>query len=102
MRYVETCKLKGNDRLAQLGYRSAGEWVNQQAIPQALGGSHVKGMVFHSLRHSLASLMQAQGVPTTYAQAVLGHASATITFDTYGSGVPVETIARLLKGLFAV
>jgi len=100
LRYVETCKLRGDDPLAQLGYRSAGEWVNQQAIPAALGECYAKGLVFHSLRHSLASLMQARGVPTTHAQAVMGHVSGTITFDTYGSGVPIDTIARLLKDLF--
>ena len=99
LRYVETCKLSGNDSLAQIGYRPAGEWVNQQAIPQALGESYVRGLVFHSLRHSLASLMQAKGVPTTHAQAVMGHASGTITFDTYGLGVPVAVIAEMLNGL---
>ncbi|MNF80342.1 Transposase [compost metagenome] len=99
LRYVETCKQSGNDSLAQIGYRPAGEWVNQQAIPQALGESYVRGLVFHSLRHSLASLMQAKGVPTTHAQAVMGHASGTITFDTYGSGVPVAVIAEMLNGL---
>lgn len=25
---------------------------------------------------------------------------STITFDTYGSGVPVEVIAEILRGLF--
>lgn len=102
LRYVETCKQSGIDSLAQIGYRPAGEWVNQQAIPQALGESYVRGLVFHSLRHSLASLMQAKGVPTTHAQAVMGHASGTITFDTYGSGVPVVVIAEMLKGLLGV
>lgn len=99
LRYVETCKESGNDSLAQIGYRPAGEWVNQQAIPQALGESYVRGLVFHSLRHSLASLMQANGVPTTHAQAVMGHASGTVTFDIYGSGVPVEVIAEMLNRL---
>jgi integrase len=99
LRYVETCKQSGNDSLAQIGYRPAGEWVNQQAIPQALGESYVRGLVFHSLRHSLASLMQAKGVPTTHAQAVMGHASGTVTFDIYGSGVPVEVVAEMLNGL---
>lgn len=100
LRYVEACKLKGSESLAQIGYKTAGEWVNQQAIPAALGESFGPGLVFHSLRHSLASLMQAKGVPTTHAQAVMGHASGTITFDTYGSGVPVETIAEVLRELF--
>jgi integrase len=102
LRYVETCKLRGNDSLAQIGYRAVGEWANQQAIPKALGEGYAKGLVFHSLRHSLASLMQARGVPTTHAQAVMGHVSGTITFDTYGSGVPIDTIANLLKDLFDV
>jgi len=100
LRYVEACKVSGAESLAQIGYRPAGEWVNQQAIPAALGESYERGLVFHSLRHSLASLMQAKGVPTTHAQAVMGHATGTITFDTYGSGVPVETIAEMLKGAF--
>jgi integrase len=100
LRYVDARKVSGSDSLAQIGYKTAGEWVNQQAIPAALGDTYGPGLVFHSLRHSLASLMQVKGVPTTHAQAVMGHASGTITFDTYGSGVPVETIAEVLRGLF--
>ncbi|WP_347903883.1 tyrosine-type recombinase/integrase [Pseudomonas purpurea] len=99
-RYVEACKLSGSESLAQIGYRPGGEWANQQAIPAALGESFGPGLTFHSMRHSLASLMQARGVPTAYAQAVMGHASGTITFDVYGSGVPVETLANVLKELF--
>jgi len=97
LRYVDEC---GTGPLAQIGYKTAGEWVNQQAIPAALKESFGPGLTFHSLRHSLASLMQAKGVPTAYAQAVMGHASGTITFDVYGSGVPVETVAEMLVGLF--
>jgi integrase len=101
LRYVEACKLSGSESLAQIGYRPAGEWANQQAIPAALGENYERGLVFHSLRHSLASLMQAKGVTTTYAQAVMGHASGTITFDTYGSGVPVQTVAEMLSEVFS-
>ena len=97
LRYVDAC---GAGDLAQIGYKTAGEWANQQAIPAALGESFGAGLTFHSMRHSLASLMQAKGVPTAYAQAVMGHASRTITFDVYGSGVPVETIAEMLRELF--
>lgn len=67
----------------------------------ALEGSYARGLVYHSLRHSLSSLMQAHGVPTTHAQAVMGHVTGTITFDTYGSGVPVEVLAEMLKGVFS-
>jgi len=100
LRYVEVCRRRGADSLAQIGYKTAGEWANQQAIPAALGDSFGPGLVFHSMRHALASLMQAKGVPTAYAQALMGHASGTITFDIYGSGVPVATIAEMLKELF--
>ena len=100
LRYVEACKISGSEALAQIGYKTAGEWANQQAIPAALGDSFAAGLTFHSLRHSLASLMQVKGVPVVHAQAVMGHASGTITFDTYGSGVPVEVIAGMLSGLF--
>lgn len=99
LRYVESCMLSGSDSLAQVGYKTAGDWANRQAIPEALGEDHKSGLTFHSLRHSLASLMQVKGVPAVHAQAVMGHASGTITFDTYGSGVPVEVIAEMLSGL---
>ncbi|MNJ34290.1 site-specific tyrosine recombinase XerC [compost metagenome] len=99
-RYVQARRDEGATTLSQMGYRPSGEWVNQQAIPSALGTHYVRGLVFHSLRHALASLMQTKGVPTTHAQAVMGHASGTITFDTYGSGVPVETLAVMLCDLF--
>lgn len=99
LRYVEACKLSKSQSLAQIGYKTGGEWANRQAIPEALGDCYGPGLVFHSLRHSLATLMQVKGIPTTYAQAVMGHASGTVTFDTYGAGVPVEVIARMLKTL---
>ncbi|WP_323616313.1 tyrosine-type recombinase/integrase [Pseudomonas putida] len=97
LRYVDVTRRSGSESLAQIGYRPSGEWVNQYAIPAALEDTYERGLVFHSLRHSLASLMQAKGVPVTHAQAVMGHASGTITFDTYGSGVPVEVIEKMLK-----
>ena len=86
-------------KLAQIGYKTAGDWANRQAIPESLANDHKAGLTFHSLRHSLATLMQVKGVPTTHAQAVMGHASGTVTFDTYGAGVPVEVIARMLNAL---
>jgi integrase len=56
-----------------------------------------ENQTLHSLRHHLASVMQAEGVPLAYAQAVLGHATNSISFDTYGSGVPVKALAETLK-----
>jgi integrase len=96
LRYVETVSRNADQgepshsvKLAQIGYKTAGDWANRQAIPEALGDTY----------GPLASLMQVKGVPTTHAQAVMGHASGTVTFDTYGAGVPVEVIARMLKTL---
>lgn len=97
LRYVDTCRAEGVTSLAQFGYRPSGEWVNQQGIPAALTDTYERGLVFHSLRHSLASLMQTKGVSILHAQAVMGHASRTITFDTYGNGVPVEVVADMLR-----
>lgn len=36
MRYVGACKLSGSEALAQIGYKTAGEWANQHAIQQHL------------------------------------------------------------------
>lgn len=44
--------------------------------------------------------MQVKGGSTTHAQAVMGHTARTITFDIYGAGVPVETVAKVLEGFF--
>lgn len=76
--------------ITEVSSASAYELIGSVLAPSSLAGLN------------LESLMQAKGVPTTHAQAVMGHASGTITFDTYGSGVPVETIAELLKELFPV
>jgi site-specific recombinase XerD len=43
----------------------------------------------YELRHSVASLMLAQGTPLPVVSEVLGHASITTTLDLYGS-----TLAR--------
>jgi integrase len=44
----------------------------------------------HSLRHSFASILISKGVPIAYVQQALGHASISMTVDTYGSWLPVE------------
>jgi len=59
-------------------------------------GSDDSDLTLHSLRHSMASLLQAEGVPVAYVQAILGRSSGTLAFDTYGSGVPVEKLAMTL------
>lgn len=49
------------------------------------GGMEDEGVTIHSLRHSYASFAIAQGADVKTLQAQLGHASATITLDTYAA-----------------
>ena len=44
----------------------------------------VKGLVPHELRHTAASLAIAAGANVKVVQSMLGHASATMTWDLYG------------------
>ncbi len=41
-------------------------------------------MHFHELRHSAATLLLSMGIPMKTVQAILGHASYTITANIYG------------------
>lgn len=53
-------------------------------------------LTFHSLRHSLASLLKAHGVSAEIAQDILGHSSKTITYDRYGAGSQVDV--KIMEG----
>jgi integrase len=50
----------------------------------------VDGLVPHELRHTAASLAIAAGASVKGVQAMLGHASATLTLDRYGHLWPDE------------
>lgn len=52
-------------------------------------GDH-KALVFHSLRHSMATQLKAHGIPVETAQSILGHASSTLAYDLYGKGAGVN------------
>ncbi len=43
---------------------------------------------FHSLRHSAAPLMLAQGVPAKVVAETLGHTTVAMTLDTYSHVLP--------------
>ncbi|TMA84270.1 MAG: hypothetical protein E6J77_12975 [Deltaproteobacteria bacterium] len=43
----------------------------------------------HSLRHSYASILIAEGVSPAYVQRQLGHSTYTLTVDTYGKWLPM-------------
>ncbi len=72
--------------------------VIRKVLQTKAGGS----LTFHSLRHSLASLLKEHEVQLTTAQGILGHSSQSITFDLYGGGqrVSVERLADVLRKVF--
>ena len=43
----------------------------------------------HCLRHTFASLLLSHGKPIVYVKRQLGHASITLTVDTYGKWLPM-------------
>ncbi len=49
----------------------------------------------HSLRHSFASLLIQDGVSIAYVQRQLGHASISLTVDTYGRWLPTDNKAAV-------
>ena len=53
-------------------------------------GPLADGLRFYDLRHTCASLLIAQGASIKAVQAQLGHATASITLDTYGHLLPSE------------
>jgi len=67
-------------------------------MKKALGENRTENQTLHSLRHHIASSMKSAGVPVAFAQAILGHSTKTIAYDNYGSDVPVEALADVLKG----
>jgi integrase len=60
-----------------------------------------QGLRFYDLRHTCASLLIAQGATVKAVQAQLGHATASITLDTYGHLFPseMEALAGRLEGV---
>jgi len=81
---------------------SAGRFseVLNGALRTVLGFEAGGDLSFHSLRHSLASLLKFQGVAVGIAQSILGHSSQSITFDHYGGGEQVG-LERLVQALAA-
>jgi len=61
-------------------------------------------LCYYDLRHTCASLLIAQGASVKAVQAQMGHATASITLDTYGHLFPdeLETLAERLERLRAV
>lgn len=64
----------------------------------------LRGISFHSLRHTTASLLISQGTPITTVAGILGHASTQMTLNVYGhlyEDDAMTYIDRLGESLFA-
>lgn len=100
LRFKEAANESG---LFTLGAGRFSEVVNT-TIRSVLKLEADRALSFHSLRHSLASLLKAEGVPLGIAQAVLGHSSNSITFDLYGGSqqVAIHKMEEALREAFSV
>ncbi|VXA79361.1 MULTISPECIES: site-specific integrase [Aeromonas] len=52
---------------------------------------------FHSLRHTVATILKDHGVPLQYAAAILGHTNGAISYDRYGGGISVEKLKEVIE-----
>ncbi len=72
-------------------------------LKKALGEDRLETQSLHSLRHSMAARLQSKGTPLPFAQAILGHASGSISYDTYGgNGLPIKVLAEVLSDAFGI
>lgn len=94
---------------------------NDYVFPNEVGGSQVHSVIdhrfkklvtqvglppirIHDLRHTVGSLLLAQGVPVPEVARILGHASPDITYRLYAHAIPqaqrraLDAMERILKG----
>lgn len=99
LRYVDACEDKLFDRTSHNFTR-----VLNETLRDVLDVDSGEGQTYHSLRHSLASLMKQHSIPVGVVQDILGHSSQTITFDLYGGDqrVAVGRLAGALRESFGL
>lgn len=96
---------KGQDELVFTAPRGAVLRVNnfrRRHFDRATTHIGMAGLVPHELRHTAASLAIASGASVKGVQAMLGHASATLTLDRYGHlfGDELDAVAERLDAAF--
>lgn len=52
---------------------------------------------FHSLRHTVGTVLKDHGVPLQYAAAILGHTNGAISYDRYGGDVSLEKLKEVIE-----
>ncbi|MGY2292155.1 tyrosine-type recombinase/integrase [Pseudomonas sp. SDO528_S397] len=88
---------KADSQLFKLG---AGQFsaVLNGALREVLELKADRTQTFHSLRHSLAGALKAVATQVEINEAILGHASGSISNDLYGAGSSVE-VGRMAEAL---
>lgn len=78
----------------QNGYgRNVGRWFNEKFLPALALKQDT--LVFHSLRHSMTTLLSQADVPDIMVKAILGHGQVGVTHTIYfKSGFTVEQLKR--------
>ena len=66
------------------------KWTRRYFKPAALAAGLPERLRLYDLRHTCASLLIREGATVKAVQAQLGHATASITLDTYGHLFPDE------------
>jgi integrase len=67
------------------GFRfGPGDYFVRREFKPALERAKLPAFRFHDLRHYAVSWLIAQGADIKLLEAIAGHASATVTLDTYG------------------
>jgi len=79
---------------AQNGYgRNVGRWFNEKLLPALALKQDT--LVFHSLRHSMTTLLSRADVPDIMVKAILGHTQVGVTHTSYfKSGFTAEQLKR--------
>lgn len=77
---------------AQNGYgRNVGRWFNEKFLPTL--GMKQSTLVFHSLRHSMVTLLTQADVPDSRVKAIMGHSQVGVTHTSYfKSGFTTEQL----------
>lgn len=115
-------KLRNRQHYRDHGLMFAKEWADLRGRRDSLGAplqvnnigarefdgliraAGVKRIKFHGMRHTVATLMLAAGVPAHVVQRRLGHAKVEMTLGIYAHALPsmqldaAERLARLLHG----
>ena len=68
----------------------AKNWLRYKLWFPMVAKAGLRRLDMHSVRHTYASRLIANGENLKYVQEQLGHASITITCDTYGHLIPSE------------